>query len=155
MGQRMGNTQLTDNVRKLMDLEEIRDLTRRYAHCVWNRDIDGAIDLFADDGVMDTGGQEPIKGRQRLLETYREMLGEAVFLPFVHNHLIEIDGDHATGICYLDLRSVVDGKSMVGAGRYDDVYERSESGWCFRSRKLSMNFFVPLDQGWATEPDLG
>ena len=43
------------NLRALMDVEAIRDLARGYAHCVWQRDSDGAVDLFAPDGVMDMG----------------------------------------------------------------------------------------------------
>jgi len=39
----------------LADESAIRDLARRYAHCVWQRDAPGAAALFAPDAVMDTG----------------------------------------------------------------------------------------------------
>ena len=35
-------------LRALADLEAIRDLPRRYAHCVWQKNVDGAIDLHGD-----------------------------------------------------------------------------------------------------------
>ena len=135
-------------LRALADKEEIRDLPRRYAHCVWQEDADGAIDLFADDGEMNIGAQM-IRGRAALLEAYRSMLAGRGLQPFVHNHVVEIDGDRASGTCYLDLRAVMDGKSMIGAGYYNDAYVRTARGWKFASRKLTLKFFAPIQDGWA------
>jgi ketosteroid isomerase-like protein len=136
-------------VRRLADLEAIRDLACRYAHCVWQKDVSGAVDLFTEDGEMNTGDRPPIVGRAALLESYKGMLGEAAFQPFVHNHVIELNGDAATGTCYLDLRAVNDGQSMIGAGYYEDVYVRVDGAWKFRSRKLNLVWYVPIAQGWA------
>ena len=139
-------------VRNLADKEAIRDLARRYADCVWRRDIEGAVGLFAANGVMDTGNGAPIVGRAALLEAYRGML-TGDLQPFVHNHVIELGGDGATGRCYLDLRATRDGVSMMGSGYYEDVYVRAGDGWKFQSRKLNMRFFAPLLEGWAeSEP---
>ena len=113
-------------LRALADREAIRDLASRYAHCVWRKDVDGAVGLFTDDGEMDTGDRPAIKGRAALLEEYRRMITGPQFHPFVHNHLIELHGDTATGICYLDLRATMDGTSMIGSGYYDDRYVRVE-----------------------------
>ena len=55
-------------LRELLDKEAIRDLARRYAHCVWQKDVDGAIALFTDDAEMNTGGRLPIVGREALLK---------------------------------------------------------------------------------------
>lgn len=145
----MGSEKVEDTVRRLADEEAIRDLARRYAHCVWRKDVGGAIALFTDDGEMDTGDRPPIKGRAALTEAYKAMITGPDFLPFVHNHIVELDGEAASGTCYLDLRATVDGKSMIGAGYYDDQYVRVNGEWKFRSRKLTMNFFVPLSEGWT------
>jgi hypothetical protein len=107
--------------------------------------------LFAEDGVMDTGSGAPIVGRSALLEAYKGML-TGDLQPFVHNHVVELDGDRATGRCYLDLRATRDGVSMMGSGYYEDVYVRRADGWKFRSRKLNMRFFAPLLEGWAETP---
>ena len=142
-------------VRRLADLEAIRDLACRYAHCVWQKDVSGAVDLFTEDGEMNTGDRPPIVGRAALLESYKGMLGEAAFQPFVHNHVIELNGDAATGTCYLDLRAVNDGQSMIGAGYYEDVYVRVDGAWKFRSRKLNLVWYVPITQGWAKKERTG
>ena len=125
-------------LRELADLDAIRDLARRYAHCVWQKDVEGAIALFTDDAEMDTGDRPPIIGREALLQSYHDMFAASDFRPFVHNHVVEIDGDTATGTCYLDLRSVVDGKAMIGHGFYQDRYVRVGDGWKFTSRLLNM-----------------
>lgn len=126
------------NLQRLLDLEAIRDLARRYAHCVWQKDADGAIALFTDDAVMDTGDRPPIVGRAALLQSYADMFAISEFRPFVHNHVIEIDGDRAEGTCYLDLRSVIEGKAMTGHGFYKDRYLRVGTGWKFTYRLLNM-----------------
>ena len=138
-------------LRRLADLEAIRDLARRYAHCVWQRDAEGAIALFCDDAEMDTGDRPPIRGRAALLETYRKVFADADFLPYVHNHVIELgaDGETATGTCYLDLRTTLGEESMIGSGYYEDVYVRIGDVWRFQCRKLNMRFLVPLRDGWA------
>jgi ketosteroid isomerase-like protein len=135
-------------VQELADKEEIRDLARRYAHYVWQEDGRGAAALFAEDGEMDLGGQT-IKGRKALLEAYGSMVAGRGLLPFVHDHVVELSGDTATGRCHLDLRASMDGKSMMGAGVYDDRYVRTPEGWKFQSRKLALRYFVPLEEGWA------
>jgi hypothetical protein len=137
-----------ETLRRLTDLEAIRDLARRYAHCVWKKDVTGAIELFTEDGVMEIGGRPAIRGRPALLESYREMIG-GMLQPFVHNHVIELEGSRASATCYLDLRATVEGRSMIGAGWYEDEYVRDGEAWRFRSRKLTLSYFVPLDEGWA------
>ena len=136
-------------LRELSDREAIRELTHRYAHCVWQKQFAAAVDLFTEDGEMDTGDRPVIRGRRALLESYEQMLGAAEFHPFVHNHLISLQGDRATATCYLDLRATIDGESMVGSGFYEDECVRVEGGWKFRSRKLTMWYLVPLREGWA------
>lgn len=125
-------------LRELLDKEAIRDLARRYAHCVWQKDVEGAIALFTDDAEMDTGDRPPIVGREALLESYAEMFAKNDLQPFVHNHVIEIHGDSAEGTCYLDLRSVIDGTAMTGHGFYKDRYVRVGDGWKFAYRLLKM-----------------
>ena len=138
-------------LRDLVDKEAIRDLARRYAHHVWQLEVDALVDLFAEDGEMDTSLEEPIRGREALREAFQRLVedNQADLQPFVHNHVIELDGDRARGTAYVDLRSVLDGRSMLGSGYYRDHYVRQEEGWKFQSRSLVLRFFVPHLDGWA------
>ncbi|MFN8545730.1 MAG: nuclear transport factor 2 family protein [Candidatus Binatia bacterium] len=145
----MASTPIDPILRTLADTEAIRDLARRYAHHVWRKDVAGAVGLFAEDGEMDTGDRPPIRGRAALLAAYENMITGPTLLPFVHNHVVELGGDVATGTCYLDLRAAMDGRSMIGAGWYDDRYVRTGDGWKFQSRRLTLSWLVPITEGWA------
>ncbi|MBP1688527.1 MAG: nuclear transport factor 2 family protein [Deltaproteobacteria bacterium] len=146
----MSTIDVEATVRALADTEAIRDLARRYAHCVWTKDVPGAVGLFTDDGEMDTGERPPIRGRTALLESYQNMITGPTMYPYVHQHLIDLDGDRATGVCYLDLRAtLLDGVRMSGFGYYHDVYVRVAGEWKFRSRKLVLREYAPLPGGSA------
>jgi len=134
-------------VRQLADLESIRDLARRYAHFVWQKDAANAVALFADDAEMDTGDRPPIRGREALLEAYQAMFATSEFHPTIHNHVVEFDssGNGASGTCYLSLEATIDGVSQVGTGVYRDRYARVGDAWKFQSRKLSMVYLVESD----------
>jgi uncharacterized protein (TIGR02246 family) len=147
--QSMSKNDTQSMVRRLADLEAIRDLARRYAHCIWQKDAAGAAGLFTEDCVMDTGQGPPIETRAALQQSYEQVLPMLELQPFVHNHVVELDGDTASGHCYLDLRATMGGKSMIGSGHYDDAYVCIGGEWKFSSRKLRMRFLVPLDEGWA------
>lgn len=137
-------------VRALLDADAIRDLARRYAHHVWRTDVAALVALFSADGEMDPGTGPPLRGHAALLEGFRRMLTTgSVFRPFVQQHVVDLAGDEATGTCYVDLRADVDGASMIGAGWYDDRYVRTADGWRIRSRRLTLGFFVPLQEGWT------
>jgi uncharacterized protein (TIGR02246 family) len=129
---------------ELADREAIRDLARLYAHHVWQRDIGAIADLFTEDGEMDTPDLPVLSGRRAILEAYEKMLNDDEFHPFVHNHVIELDGDSATGTCYLDLRATISGRAMLSSGYYNDRYQRVDGAWKFRSRKVTMLDFVSL-----------
>ena len=134
-----------DGIRRLLEVEEIRDLAHRYAHCVWQSDAAGAAELFAEDGEMDTGERPPIRGREAIRASYEEIFRSQEFRPMVHNHVIDLDGESATGTCYLDVHATLDGVDKVGLGYYRDRYVRTADGWKFRSRLLALQYFVDAD----------
>ncbi len=84
-------------IRALADKEAIRDLARLYAHHVWQLEVEPLVDLFTEDGEMDTSLEEPIRGREALREVFQRLVNDdqADLQPFVHNHVIELEGDRA------------------------------------------------------------
>jgi len=139
-------------VRRLADLEAIRDLARRYAHCVWQKDAAGAASLFAENGVMDTGDRPPLVGRQAIRDTYTAMFQAADLHPTIHNHVVDFEAggppDSATGTCYLHLEAHMDGVDRVGSGVYRDEYVRTDGGWKFERRTLAMAYLAETER-WA------
>jgi len=146
---------IEEEICRLADLEAIRDLARRYAHFVWQRDAVGCIALFTDDAVMDTGDRPPIVGRKDLLASYDAIFSAAELNPMVHNHVIELDGDRAAGYCYLDLRATTPDAPMKGHGFYVDEYVRTPEGWKFAARCLSMSDYGAAGGGEAGGEETG
>jgi hypothetical protein len=75
-----------------------------------------------------------------LLATYGNS-GPNAFLPVIHNHVIELDGDQATGTCVVE-SPVRAGKPTGFVSRYEDTYRRVNGRWLFAERKVFtvMNF---------------
>lgn len=143
----MDNTAST--VQRLADLEEIRDLARRYAHHVWQKQPLETVALFAHDGVMDLGPDGRIEGIEQLRAVYGEKVGGDILLqPYVHNHVITLEGNRASGVCYLDLRCRRNGESLIGSGFYEDRYVREKGVWKFASRRLELCYLVPAGTEW-------
>ncbi len=135
----------------LLDREAIRDLPLRYCDCVWRDDIDGLVDLFTPEGqfVVRLGERETVaRGYDELRAVYLEGLAIKP-RPYIHNHVVELtDERHARGRCYLDLRSEELDMAWVGAGYYDDDYEKVNAGWKFAARVFHILRFT---EGRATE----
>jgi SnoaL-like domain len=139
---------LEERIRAIEDREAIRELTARYCQLAVGGRAEEIVALFTREGVMESGDTLG-RGRAELLELYRSSFRELCPIPFVHNHVIELEGDHATGFCSLELRTVESGEAMTAAGHYEDVFEREDGVWRFAHRKLVFYHRVPLSRGWA------
>lgn len=125
---------------RLGDLEEIRQLSYRYA---WGWDtgqIDLLLGVFTPDAVWDESavGVEPCRGHgeiRAIFEKFRPAMTGGSMHPTV-NHMINFtDSDHATGICYF-LGDVVtsEGAEISAHGAFEDTYVRTADGWRVTSR---------------------
>ena len=141
---------LEERVRRLEDLEEIRGLRMEYHHCVNDdRFADGAR-IFTDDAFVDFGWVGTATGRENIAVLFSRLKDAVtVIKQFISNHMIEIDGDEAKGISWLDARYAQDGKSLIAAVRYDDRYRRTAEGWRFTEMIATVQFSVPVQEGWA------
>ena len=91
----------------VIDREAIRDLPLRYCHCVWQKDLDGYVNLFTEDGSISTSDPSlpHAQGREGLRKMISEGLETMKPRPFIHNHVIEMLGaDRAKGTCYVEVR---------------------------------------------------
>ena len=132
--------ELATLVRELVDREAIRELAVRYAAAVDGRDIDGLCDLFVDDAEVDRWGT----GSDALRRMFDDVLRSfTTSIHWVGNHLIDLDGDRATGQVYCRVEEERDGAWVVLALVYRDGYERRGRRWRFVSRDV--------DYWYATE----
>jgi len=131
----MTSDDIENRVRDMADREAIRELPLRYCDCVWRKDADGIAGLYTEDGCFDFGQPSgPLEGRETIRSYFAATLAEARPLPFIHNHVFDVDGDRAQGRCSVEIRM----GDTAGAGFYEDEYVRVGSEWKFRSRKATM-----------------
>jgi len=127
------------------DYIEIQQLAVRYSYALDTGAANGEMfaSLFAPDGVFVSATRGPIAGHDQLVALGR---GRNPMYPrrFIVNHVVEPSSEGAAGKVYVvevDLPS--EGEKLGGqltstGGRYEDVYEKTSTGWKFKRRA-----FVP------------
>lgn len=152
----MSGASLGERVRRLEDIEAIKQLKARYAaYCDDDYDADGIASLFTKDGIWD-GGQMGCYDGRKAIHDFFSVSDQVV--PFAIHHvtnpLIEIDGDRATGRWYLwQPCTFADGnQSLWMAGTYNDVYVRHEDDWFFQHVVVTLRMLSPYEDGWARTP---
>lgn len=134
---------------EVIDREEIRNLPIRYCHCVWQRDIEGYLNLFTDDGELSTNDPAlpGAQGREGLRRNILQTLDTMKPRPFIHNHVVElITSERATGTCYLELHFLNDGRPWTMTGWLNDEYTKIGGQWKFKSRRISIDSSVPVNK---------
>lgn len=142
-------------VQRLTDIEDLRTLRLRY-HDAINENRPGDIPpLFTDDGEVDFGYLGATRGRAKI-ERFFGNVGTLLdsVTQFVHNHVIEVDGDQATGSSYLEAKSVSKGQAFRVVGRYLDTYRRTPDGWRFVRMQFEPLFTLPFDEPWSSTDKL-
>lgn len=139
---------LEERIRAIEDRTAIIELTARYCQLAVSGKAEDIVALFSRDGIMESGETKE-RGHARLLELYRASFASLRPIPFIHNHVVTLDGGRATGFCSIELRMVENGEAVTAAGHYDDVFEREDDVWKFAHRRLVFYHRVPLSRGWA------
>ena len=154
---------LESKVRELTDIEAIRDLRFRYHEYINEAKFTEIAGLFTEEGELLFGHLGNAHGREEINRFFAGLLvkpdGQNKMRPprlsrvrqFIHNHVVEVHGDRATGFAYLEAKPVYKGESYVVAARYDDEYVRQNGKWKFKKMALTPYFMVPLKEGWAQE----
>ena len=133
----------------LEDKDAIRELTAKYCFAVVAQDSQALINMFTEDGVFNMPPQMCFEGREQLTELYTQKIEDVTPKPFIQNHVIQVDGDKATGQCAVEIRLVDDGNAVTACGHYDDIYRRVGGEWKFVRRDFNLYHWVPLAEGWA------
>jgi ketosteroid isomerase-like protein len=146
---------LEQQIQELTDREEIKELTAHYAHGVARGEGARVAALFTDDGVFInrlTPNDPPtvVRGRAELDKFYGAIKRNTA-VPCIHNHLITLAGDEATGTCSIEVRITRNNRSMIGSGYYEDRFRREHGRWKFVERNCTFFHFVPLLEGWAEQ----
>jgi hypothetical protein len=133
------------------DRAQIENLHARYLFAYDWHDIEGYLDTFAPDGVLDYGGGE-LKGREEirayLLErtASRDKLAAAtpasqrlsVGRHIISNHVLEVDGNKARSVAYWTHMST--NRTGYGTvdffGHYEDDLVKVNGKWLYAVRRV-------------------
>ena len=133
----------------LRDIESIRTLRMRYHEMISEGDrVHEISNLFVEEGEIDAD----VFGRGRHdAPEIRKFLTQPSFVKeFIHNHIVEVNGDTGTGRSYQEAMTVINGKALLICGRWDDEYVRTSDVWRFQ--KIMFSPFIvnePQDQSLA------
>ena len=140
----------------LEDRLALRELADRYARAVDRRDWTLAATLFTEDCVLHGPGYELV-GREKILAGLRLIDRYSATQHSVHNQLVEVDGDRASGETYCTAHHVYarDGRPhMLDWGiRYQDRCVRERGAWRYARRELLLDWAqdLPLEPGGSME----
>lgn len=139
---------------ELADRLAIRALVDLYARAADRVDGEGAASLFTPDGalrIFERGREAPVRerlGRDAIATAFAGLSRYDVTLHVVANHIVEIEGDTATGETYCIAHHV----HTIGEGaersrsdhmmaiRYLDTFVRTTEGWFIAQRHLQLEF---------------
>jgi SnoaL-like domain len=149
----MSDSELAARVRRLEDIEALKQLKHRYAaFCDQNYDPDGLAPLFTDNAIWDGGAMGRYEGREAIRTFFSEADKVVPFaIHHVTNPIIEVDGDRAAGRWYLWQPCIFSppGEALWMAGRYFDKYRREEGVWRFEHVQIELRMLSPYEAGWA------
>jgi 3-phenylpropionate/cinnamic acid dioxygenase small subunit len=125
------------------DREQIRELYARYAYTVDFGQYHEWVQCFTETGVFESPIFGQHKGSDGLLKftaLYKESQGGSQVRHVMSNLTFVIEGDKATGGCYLSYYHCKDGKVALAAlGRYEDRLRKVNGDWRFESRKVHLD----------------
>jgi hypothetical protein len=120
----------------------LRNLVDSYAAGCDRRDIDLLRSCFVDGGTntvhwldRDATSMTAPKDLERIptgLARYDKTFH------FVGNHVVDLDGDAASGDAYCFAHHLTGRNDFVMAIRYEDVYSRTPEGWRIATRDLRL-----------------
>ncbi|MFJ5990475.1 nuclear transport factor 2 family protein [Lentzea sp. NPDC092896] len=139
---------MTDRVRRLEDLEEIRALDAAYCRLLDSGSWDALVELFVEDGEF--AGLSTARGHAELTSFFGGLAsgGLTAFWHHVTNLEIELDGDRAHVCSFLFQPCVLHGEPHVAGGRYHDDLVRVGSKWRYQRKRVVFDYFAPLSEGW-------
>lgn len=142
-----------DDTRRAEIERACKRLSHAYSKHVDFREYDAFVELFAEDGVLNTGFE--LKGKEAIREGMKRRSGRLRSRHVVTNLIVDVvDEDHAEGITYLTLYRLITEEARdpsnvlplegpAAVGHYTDKYIRTPEGWRFASRVLEFAFQNP------------
>jgi hypothetical protein len=148
------NDGIAQRLAMLEDREALRTLKYRYAEAVDRCVADptqttaaAVAEMFTADGHADFGQFGQYDGRDGIATFFQTVLPTVTAWTrhYMHNPILQLDGDRATGRWYAVAESLM--RAALEAGpqtlyvRYEDTYVKTEHGW--RLQTVIVHFDTP------------
>ena len=129
----------------LLDRVELCELMNRYAASIDLRDWPRLRTVFADHVEADftsMGTKTVFRGPAEdwVAAIRATITGFDATQHFFANHSVELDGDRATDLRYMQARHVLDGAHYTIAGYYTSEMLRTPGGWRIAKYKLTVTW---------------
>ena len=115
------------------DEQQIRDLEQQWAEAVEERNLEGIVDLFAEDGQVMPPNAEPAMGRESVRKAWQGMLDlpelDLSFAPTDVNVAESGDMAYAIGTYRLTFQSEGQEEPTQDSGKYVDIWEKVDGEW--------------------------
>ena len=145
---------MDSDLQRMVDERACERLITTYTHLVDSGNAPAIADLFVDDGVWHTD-EFAMRGQDEIRAGFvrRQGVTRRQSRHVCTNIVVNVDGDEATGLCYLvNYRHDSDtGEAAKPApadvpkyvGEYHDRFVRTEHGWRFADRYFDIAFLRP------------
>ncbi len=143
---------MNDETRRLVDEAAIRGVIDRYCHAVDRGTAEEVATLFHPEGTLVATWEDDglYKGRAAVhgwydnyMKNFRSQLSHLRHK--ISNVLIDLEGDEARAVSYLDADAIVAGETEPETciGRYDDRFIRDGGTWTFKERAIVIYHATP------------
>ncbi len=123
---------------KVEDKIEIAELCTKYNLAVDNSDIEGWLETWADDGMLE-GNFVNARGKSELKNMLVNLLDSNTVTGKRHvlaNIVCEGEGDIATATSYLIIFEAMNSPAVIASAVYNDNLKKIDNRWKFARRKL-------------------
>jgi ketosteroid isomerase-like protein len=125
-------------IEQVGDILAINHLAVSYSEAICRGEIDEAVLVYADDGVLSSPTTDDAVGRAAIAAVIRTAVAGMDFVfQTVHQGLVRVDGDQAWARFPITEWGRRGDKGVQFLGLYDDRLIRTDAGWRFARRYLA------------------
>jgi len=135
------------------DIVAITRLAVSYSEAICRGEIDEAVLVYADEGVLSSGTTDDAVGREAIAARIRSSTADFEFtFQTTHCGLVEVTGDTAWArFPTTEWAKLPDGRGLQFLGVYEDSLVRTTEGWRFAHRYLDGLILGKVDSFASTK----
>lgn len=138
---------LEQRIQRLEDRAALDELIGRYSIARDTRDLAGLIGFFTPDAEFHRAGAV-VRGREEITAFFEKSMERySTTLHTVHTRNYDwVSDDEVHGVVNGHAELALDGRLVVAATRYDDVYARHGGQWLIKIRSLRFMYASPIEE---------